>query len=97
MHFAQEVKYGYFGNYKEGSKIPPNFDLSRITTPLTLHYSPTDSFTNPKDVKRLISELRSLVYVQELTGKHFAHMDFLWGIHAADNIYSKVLRFFEMY
>lgn len=97
MHFAQEVKQGFFGYYRDGKHPPRNFDLSRITVPLTLHFSPCDSFTNPKDVKRLISELKSLVYVQEVNERHFGHFDFLWGINAAKNIYSKILTFLKMY
>lgn len=97
MHYGQEVKYGFFGNYMEGKVVPKNFDLSRITAPLTLHWSPVDTFTNPKDVRRLISELRSVAYVQQVQLRPFAHMDFLWGINAASHIYSKVLQFFRMH
>lgn len=97
MHYGQEVKYGFFGYYKEGKEIPRNFDLSRITTPLTLHFSPVDKLTNPTDVRRLVSELRSVVYVQEINDADFNHMDFLWGIHPATTIYPKILAFFDMY
>lgn len=97
-HYAQLIKYNFFGKYMNGPKIPPNFNLSRISIPLTLHYSTVDPFTNPKDAKRLISELSHVVHVHVINGTHaFNHMDFLWSKNAASEIHSKVINFFELY
>lgn len=97
MHFGQEIKFNYFGKYMKGSKIPRNFDLSKVTTPLTLHYSPSDRFTNSRDIERLISELYHVVYVQEINDKDFNHMDFVWSVFSASKVYSKIINFFELY
>ncbi|XP_055295162.1 lipase 1-like [Sitodiplosis mosellana] len=96
IHFGQEIKYGYFGKYMNDSKVPDNFDLSRINVPMSLHYSPIDTFTNPKDIKRLVHELNhTLAFVQ--TVESFNHVDFIWGINASPIIYYKILEFFTKY
>lgn len=94
IHYSQELKHGFFGKYMEDDKVPSDFELSRITTPLTLHYSPTDRFTNVADVERLMPKLNnSLIYVQKIDG--FNHIDFVTGIHAAPIIFSEIIEFFN--
>lgn len=78
IQFGQLVNYGYFGKYMEGSEIPPDFDLSRIDVPISLHYSPIDKFTNPTDVNRLIARLNHTVAFVQSVDTH-GHMDFVWG------------------
>lgn len=98
IHFGQEINYGFFGKYMNTSRIPDDFDLSRIKVPLSLHYSPIDKFTNRKDVNRLILKLNhTLAFVQTVESPQFNHMDFVWGKHAASIVYSKILDFFAKY
>lgn len=94
LHFAQEINLGFFGKYMTGLQIPPDYKLSLITTPLSVHYSPVDKLTNPKDVARLIPQLKSLEYLQIMNKSAYAHVDFYQGIHAAEEVYSKILEFF---
>lgn len=94
LHYSQEIKYGFFGKYMKDDQIPADFDLSKITTPLSFHYSPTDRFTNNADIERLIPKLNnSLVYIQKLCS--FNHIDFATGIQAASVIYTKIMSFFN--
>lgn len=96
FHFGLEIRYGYFGKYMEGSEVPSDFDLSRITTPISLHFSSADKMVNPLDVQRLIPKLKnSLAFVQNIREKEINHIDFIWGIDAASLIYSQILRFFS--
>lgn len=97
LHYGLEIQYGYFGKYKIGTEIPPDFQLERITTPISLHYSTADKIVSSIDIKRLIFHLNSVKYVQVIDEIEFNHIDFLWGIDAATLIYSKILMFFEMY
>lgn len=98
LQFSQEVNYGFFGKYMEGSNISGDFNLSRINIPISLHYSPIDKFTNPKDFSRLISKLEHTVdFVQTIESPQFNHIDFIWGKTAASIIYSKILEFFAKY
>lgn len=78
----------------DGSDVPSDFELSRITIPLALHYSSIDRFTNPQDVERLIPKLNnSHIYVQKVDD--FNHVDFISGIHARSIVYSVILEFFQ--
>lgn len=91
---GQELKYGYFGKYMHDSNIPPDFELWRISVPISIHFSPVDRFTNPADIDRLIPLLNnSLVYAQVV--HEFNHGDFVNGIHAASIVYSQILKLFE--
>lgn len=80
-----------------GLEIPPDFPLHRITAPISLHYSPVDSFTNPKDIERLIPQLNGTkyLYVQTVDEIKFNHVDWIWGIRANELVYSVILDFFE--
>lgn len=76
--------------------VPEDFPLDKITAPLSIHYSPFDSFTDPKDMNRLISKLINVsdLHVQVINDTLFNHADFIWGINAADLVYSDVIKFF---
>lgn len=79
----------------EDENIPSNFELSKITTPLILHYSPLDRFTNQADIDRLIPQLNnSLIYVQRVD--EFNHIDFVMGNDAANIVFPEILQFFNM-
>lgn len=97
LHFGQEIEHAYFGKRKKGLRVPADFPLEQITAPMSLHYSPVDTFTNPKDVKRLISKLNGTkdLNVQVVDKKPFNHLDFVWGVHASDLVYAEILKFFE--
>lgn len=104
MQYGQSVRYGNFGKYIENdsitddSKITPDFELWRITAPIQVLHSSTDRFATPKDVNLLLDKLNnSLKSVHFINEPEFNHADFLWGIDAAELVYSKVLDFFELY
>lgn len=95
IHYSQEVEYGYFGPYKTGPEIPRDFNFSQITVPLSIHYSPVDTFTNTVDVDRLTSQISSIKLVQVIDESEFNHVDFMWGVNAASLVYSNITKFFD--
>lgn len=98
LHYGQLIKFDYFGRRMKNSSepVPEDFPLDKITAPLSIHYSPVDSFTDPKDMNRLISKLINVsdLHVQVINDTLFNHADFIWGINAADLVYSDVIKFF---
>lgn len=97
IHYGQEIKYGFFGKYKFGLKIPDDFPLHRITAPMSIHYSTSDTLANARDARKLISKLRNKeLYAQEIHAM-FNHIDFVWGMNSAELIYTKILKFFDKY
>lgn len=98
LHYGQEIQHGFFGKYMDGFKIPNDFQLARITAPISLHYSTSDILAAAAGTKRLIPKLKnSQIYAQAITRPKFNHIDFVWGMHSASLIYTKILQFFDKY
>lgn len=96
-HYVQETSHGFFGRYKFGRKIPRDFDVTKITTPISLHYSIADRLSNSTDVEILIPKLNSAIFVQKIISPKINHIDILWGKYSAAIIYSNILKIFQMY
>lgn len=96
-HYISEVFHGYFGKHMTTNQIPSDFLLSRISVPLTIHYSYADAMATAENSQKTISKLKSIVYVQVISGMDFNHFDFMLSVNAAPLIYSKILEHFENY
>lgn len=96
LHYGQEIRFGFFGKYKIGLRRPPDFPLSRITAPISLHYSTADKLADATDVEILIPKLNSVIFIQRIDDK-FNHIDFVWSMYSASLIYSKILDIFQRY
>lgn len=73
-------------------KIPDDFPIEKITAPVLIHYSPTDPHTSPYVINKLVSMLPNVIDKQEINDVVFNHVDFIWGIHAHEIVYSRILR-----
>lgn len=68
----------------------PSFNLSSITTPISLFYSPTDPHTHPIDIEFLQRSLsHAIVTTKEVY--HYNHLDFVWGKNAAVDVYDVLI------
>lgn len=94
-HFGQEYHCKYFGTVLKSpppfcdDKLP-SFDLSRITTGVSLYYSPNDPFTVLNDAPILIDNL-SYADLEYTEIPQFNHIDFVWSKNAAVFIYKPLL------
>ncbi|XP_031633178.1 lipase 1-like [Contarinia nasturtii] len=90
IHFGQEMELNYFGPmmHSIGSKTPKEFPIDKVTAPISIHYSTADPHTHSLDIKKLQLNLPNVVDVQEIKG--FNHLDFLWGIHTHEIVYSRI-------
>lgn len=94
-HFGQELHCGYFG---EAMEVPPpmcqqplpSFNLSAITTTLSLFYSPTDPHTHPVDIELLQRSLSHAALTTHVIHT-YNHLDFVWGKNAAVDIYDVLI------
>lgn len=94
-HFGQEIHCNYFG---AAMNLPhpfcqqplPRFNLSPITTSLSLFYSSGDPHTHQIDIESL---QRSLPNAKLVTTEiyNYNHMDFLWGISAETLVYDPLI------
>lgn len=87
-HYAQLIQsgdfrafdYGLPGNMIEyGEVFPPNYNLSRITAPVSIHFSDNDLLANTKDVKKLATALPNLIGSFRVAFPQFNHLDFLYS------------------
>lgn len=94
-HFGQEMHCKYFGEAADVKppgcpKPAPSFDLSKITTALSMFYSPTDPHTHPLDVEMFQkSALNANLVTKELD--EFSHLDYVWGKRAAEEVYDPMI------
>lgn len=96
-HFGQMHNSGKFQMYDYGhkdneghyhQKSPPSYDLTKIKTPISLYWGGQDWLADPQDVEELAPRLRNLAANVYLP--HFNHIDFIWGLHASEEIYMPI-------
>ncbi|KAJ8716126.1 hypothetical protein PYW08_013411 [Mythimna loreyi] len=101
VHYAQGINDKGFRRYDQGSRIsnyrkygsfrPPSFDLSKITTPVFLHYSDKDPMAHVEDVDRLFRELGRAIGKFRISLSSFNHLDFIYAIDAKTLLYDRVI------
>lgn len=96
MHYAKVIQHGYFGKYVN-NEILSDFSISRITAPITIHYSSSDNLLNVQDIDRLISEMKNVVYAQYINQTRINHMDFILDLRINSMVYSKILKVYRNY
>lgn len=80
-----------------GSKVPPDFNLSKINIPINLLYSTSDSIANLETINKLLPKLQKNIVRVQVINETFDHIDFIWSKNSAFRIYTKILKFFNKY
>lgn len=97
--YGQAVTSGEFTKYSFGPMInsqvygtaePPQYNVSKVTAPVTLYSAVEDWLAHPADVARLQSELPH-AESYEVPEPHFSHMDFQFSTKAAELVYKKII------
>ncbi|XP_063385556.1 lipase 3-like [Cydia fagiglandana] len=87
-HYGQEVisgrfrkfDYGSAGNQaRYGSSDPPDYDLSRVTAPVSLVYSDADWLCDARDVDMLYNLLPNAIDIHKVPSRNFNHLDFVFA------------------
>lgn len=85
MHFKQSTQNKYNRSSSLVQNTPPLYDLTKIKTPISLYWGGEDYLADPDDVEELTPKLRNLV--NNVYFDTYNHMDFVWGLRAANEIY----------
>eukprot|EP01006_Ploeotia_vitrea_P029936 TRINITY_DN62390_c2_g1_i1.p2 TRINITY_DN62390_c2_g1~~TRINITY_DN62390_c2_g1_i1.p2 ORF type:complete len:383 (+),score=54.20 TRINITY_DN62390_c2_g1_i1:31-1179(+) len=104
-HWAQMVRngknfqwydWGEKGNMKHyGTKTPPVYNITKITTPIGYFVGGKDELADPRDAARTLSELANVVHYNDQPP--YGHLDFVWGLDAHIKIYPQVLTLLQKY
>ncbi|XP_049768597.1 lipase 3-like [Schistocerca cancellata] len=106
IHYGQEIQSGHFRQYdfgmlgnleKYGSFWPPDYDISKITAKVALHYSNNDWCAALQDVDRLYKELPNCIGRFLVSQDSFNHVDYMWAIHVKELVYDKVISLMNRY
>ncbi|EFO90076.1 hypothetical protein CRE_13206 [Caenorhabditis remanei] len=96
QHWIQLVKsqkvakfdYGKDGNMAEyGQPEPPVYDLTQINTPTYLYWSGDDILADTQDIRDSILSKMNKTIAGSIELPHYSHMDFVFGINAASELY----------
>lgn len=101
VHWSQMVKSGDFQMYNYGSdsknhdhygqNTPPFYHLSNLTVPTTLFTGSKDWLADPKDVAKLIPQIKP-VLKNHTNIPYYEHLDFIWGKDAHIDIYHVIIK-----
>jgi len=106
-HWGQIVRVDRFGMYDYGTSgnlqhygqaTPPDYDLSKIKTPVATFSGGADVLADPTDVEQLeaiLSENEILVLSHK--EETYDHADFIVGLDAHERIYPIVIQLLEKY
>ncbi|XP_015984720.2 lipase member N isoform X2 [Rousettus aegyptiacus] len=68
---------------------PPLYDLTAMTVPTAMWVGGNDVLVTIQDVARILPQIRNLHYFKLLPD--WNHIDFIWGLDAAERVYSKII------
>ncbi|KAE9548821.1 hypothetical protein FO519_007974 [Halicephalobus sp. NKZ332] len=103
LHWAQMVLTGKVEKYdfrsaKEnqkhyGSSTPPEYDFTLVNAPVYLYWSDADWLGDAKDIEEfLLPTLPPAYLVQSNKLDDFNHLDFIWGLNAAKQVYQPIIQ-----
>lgn len=100
VHLSQLINTGRFQRFDEGrngnikrygSPTPPDYDVSRITSPVVLICARNDWLSSLKDVETLNSKLPNILENYIVPNPDFSHNDHIYGNDAPKYVFKKIL------
>ncbi|KAI6212984.1 hypothetical protein M3Y94_00095000 [Aphelenchoides besseyi] len=88
----REYDYGWSNEKYYGRNEPPVYDVSKDQCEIYLFWCPDDWLADEADIEGyLIPALKKQYVVKNTKLEDFNHIDFLWGMRAADEVYKPIL------
>ncbi|PIC34728.1 hypothetical protein B9Z55_014295 [Caenorhabditis nigoni] len=85
--------YGPVGNQLEyGQPTPPVYDLTQINIPTYLYWSRDDILADTQDIRDSILSKMNKTIAGSIELPHYSHMDFVFGINAAKDLYPGIIK-----
>ncbi|XP_059054184.1 lipase 3-like [Achroia grisella] len=105
-HFGQLINSKHFQRYDEGvegnvkrygTSIPPQYNVSLISSPIVLICGENDWLSSLKDIDTLSSELPNLVENYVVPEPSWSHHNHVWGVKAPKYVFPKILEYLEKF
>ncbi|KAH7938155.1 hypothetical protein HPB49_020974 [Dermacentor silvarum] len=95
----QKFDYGSSKNLEVyGQRVPPEYNLSRVTTDVGIFWSKGDEFVTPREVDELRSALGARVKREEyIADPFFTHLHFFFGLASRKYLFKNLLDFLAGY
>uniref|UniRef100_A0A8C9G7V8 AB hydrolase-1 domain-containing protein n=1 Tax=Pavo cristatus TaxID=9049 RepID=A0A8C9G7V8_PAVCR len=74
---------------------PPAYEIEKISTPIAVWSGGQDKFADLKDMAKLLSRITNLCYYKNFPD--WGHLDFIWGLDAAEKMYMKIIELLIKY
>ncbi|XP_058794704.1 lipase 3-like [Phymastichus coffea] len=106
IHYGQLIKTRSFRQFDHGrsmnmeqykSRIPPDYNITKVTAPVSLHYTVNDWLSHPSDVDLLYSQLPNPIVKLRVPNDKFNHLDHLWAKDVKKLLYDKVMSLMKRY
>lgn len=104
LHYYQLFTSGQFGPLLYGpeqntTKLskPLEYNLSKVTTPVSLHFGDGDALVTKQDNEALARRLSNVVGIFRVPFRHFNHLDFIWSSDSKRLLYDQVCMLMEKY
>ncbi|XP_015280089.1 PREDICTED: lipase member M-like isoform X2 [Gekko japonicus] len=83
--------YGSENQAKYNQPNPPLYKIEDMAVPTAVWSGGNDLVADPEDIKVLLPRIRKLLYHRNIFD--WNHWDFIWGLNAPQNMYSKIIKF----
>lgn len=88
--------FGHRNRKIYGKLTPPEYELSKITTPIIIFWSDQDIFSHSLAVADLLPNLPSVIQVYRVPNERFSHVDYAIADNADRLVYDKILEMLEI-
>ena len=102
IHWMQEIRnknYGFHDwgalnpDFYNGSATAPQYNLAAYAgPPLALYWGAMDDLADPQDVATIAAQIPSQHIIDNVGFPGYGHMDFVWGLDAAQKVYPLILK-----
>lgn len=90
------INSGKFQKFNYGMSQPLEYDLSKVTIPVAIHYSLGDKLVTAPDAIKLKNALSNVILFNEIRCECFTHFDFVLANDGDKLLYQLVIKYLNL-
>lgn len=75
----------------------PSYNITQLNIPTVLFTGDKDWLADPIDVANMIPKINTTGKVVNIPIDGYEHLDFIWGLDAANRVYDKIINFTQKF